>query len=60
MQMQNKNVLLKLYTNTNFLEDEDIMLCPHYKKAVDKCKSLVGTAYINPLVTGETTVMAIT
>lgn len=58
--MQNKKALLKLYTHTDFLQGADIMLCPHYKKAVDKCKSLVGTADINPLVAGETTVIAIT
>lgn len=41
------------------------MLCPHYKQAVDKCdmkKKMkeLGTAYINPLVAGETTGIPIT
>lgn len=36
------------------------MFCPPYKKAVFKLKSLVGLAYINPLVARETTVLAIT
>lgn len=36
------------------------MFCSHYKKPADKWKILVGIAYINPLVAGETTLIAIT